>query len=400
MSERPIAVDLFSGAGGLSLGFEQAGFDVRASVDVDPVHCAVHEFNFPGCVTIAGDAGSLTGTEIRSRAGLVGKRIATVFGGPPCQGFSTMGKRSMEDPRNELVMHFHRLVHELAPDTFAFENVKGLIAGSQRGFLEAFLNAFAQSGCYDIVTPWQVLNAADYGVPQARKRLFILGVRRGMAAPPWPVPTARVTVSDALDDIPDADGIPELLVRDWAEVDLGVPSPYAAVLRGLAEDPDDFSVPRRWSPALLTSSLRTDHSDLSRGRFAQTPHGTFEPVSRFYKLNPQSVSNTIRAGTGRDRGRFTSARPIHPHHPRCITVREAARLHSYPDWFRFHATKWHGFRQVGNSVPPLLGRAIASSVAKAIGYSPVKPGHSQGLGEPRLLSFNTTQAEAYFASRG
>ncbi|AOG02806.1 DNA cytosine methyltransferase [Bosea sp. RAC05] len=399
MSTRPIAIDLFSGAGGLSLGFEQAGFDVRASVDVDPIHCAVHEFNFPGCVSIAGDAGALTGADIRARAGLGSAAIACVFGGPPCQGFSTMGRRSMEDPRNGLVMHFHRLVHELDPDTFAFENVKGLTAGSQRVFLDAFLDAFTASGRYDIVSPWQVLNAADFGVPQARKRLIIIGVRRGSTMPAWPVSAGRVTVADALDDIPDADTIPALIERDWAEVEHGQPSPYAAVLRGIIGDPGDFSVPRSWAPELLTSSLRTEHSELSKGRFAMTPHGTFEPVSRFYKLNPKGVSNTIRAGTGRDRGAYTSARPIHPHHPRCITVREAARLHSYPDWFRFHATKWHGFRQVGNSVPPLLGRAIAGSIAKAIGYSPVKPSHIHQLGDPRLLLLNGTQAEAHFASR-
>ncbi len=88
-------------------------------------------------------------------------------------------------------------------------------------------------------------------------------------------------------------------------------------------------------------------------RFLATKHGDTEPISRFHKLDPKGVCNTIRAGTASDRGAFTSPRPIHPFSPRCITVREAARLHSYPDWFRFHVTKWHGFRQIGNSVPPL-----------------------------------------------
>ncbi|MFM6055520.1 MAG: DNA cytosine methyltransferase, partial [Sphaerospermopsis kisseleviana] len=115
---------------------------------------------------------------------------------------------------------------------------------------------------------------------------------------------------------------------------------------------------------ILTSSLRTKHSPASEERFASTPHGKNEPISRFYKLDPDGLCNTLRAGTASNKGAFTSPRPIHPFTPRCITVREAARLHSFPDWFRFHPTKWHGFRQIGNSVPPLLAQAVAAEIIK------------------------------------
>src|SRR5262249_5545259 len=146
-----------------------------------------------------------------------------------------------------------------------------------------------------------------------------------------------------------------------------------------------------------TSSLRATHTPLSKRRFAETPMGATEPVSRFYKLPPNGVCNTLRAGTASDRGAFTSPRPIHPFRPRCITVREAARLHSYPDWFRFHVTKWHGFRQIGNSVPPLLGRAVAAEILRSLGARPRKPRASIGLGDPRLLRFSMTDAAAHYS---
>lgn len=102
-------------------------------------------------------------------------------------------------------------------------------------------------------------------------------------------------------------------------------------------------------------------------------NGENRKISRFHKLDPQGLCNTLRAGTPSNRGAFTSPRPIHPYTPRCITVREAARLHSYPDWFRFQRTKWHGFRQVGNSVPPLLAKAVASEIIKLLGIIPSQP---------------------------
>lgn len=124
--------------------------------------------------------------------------------------------------------------------------------------------------------------------------------------------------------------------------------------------------------------------------------GTTEPISRFYKLSYDGLCNTLRAGTDSARGAFTSPRPIHPSYPRVITVREAARLHSYPDWFRFHATKWHGFRQIGNSVPPLLGRAVASGIIGALGLTPSRPAVTIPLGEKALLALNMRQAAEHF----
>jgi DNA (cytosine-5)-methyltransferase 1 len=131
-----------------------------------------------------------------------------------------------------------------------------------------------------------------------------------------------------------------------------------------------------------------------------TPAGSTEPISRFLKLDPDGVCNTLRAGTDSARGAFTSPRPIHPHYPRVITVREAARLHSYPDWFRFHATKWHGFRQIGNSVPPLLGRAVAAQIVAALGIEPSRPVDALPLGTEAPLNYTMADAVKRFGLVG
>jgi DNA (cytosine-5)-methyltransferase 1 len=399
-ARRPIGIDLFAGAGGLSLGFERAGFDVVAAVEIDPIHCAVHEFNFPKTATICKSVTDLDGTEIRNRAGIGDRAIDVVFGGAPCQGFSMIGKRALDDPRNGLVHHFVRLVLELRPKYFVFENVKGLTVGAHKKFLEEIIEAFQADGTYRVVTDYRVLNAAEYGVPQDRRRLFLLGARKGLALPTYPEARKPVTVAEAIGDLPEVEEIPDLMDRDWTPAKYKTSSSYAKKLRGLLNDPSDFSYRREFDRHILTSSLRTYHTPLSQSRFAATPCGETEAVSRFHKLDPGGVCNTLRAGTNSDRGAFTSPRPIHPYTPRCITVREAARLHSYPDWFRFHVTKWHGFRQIGNSVPPLLAQAVAERLIAALRIEPTVPGETLQLGDPALLSYTMADASKYFGVPG
>lgn len=397
MVKKPIGVDLFAGAGGLSLGFEQAGFDVAAAVEYDPIHAATHEFNFPNCATICRSVADVGGASIRDNSRIAERDIDVVFGGPPCQGFSMIGKRALDDPRNHLVYHFLRVVGELRPKYFVLENVRGLTVGEHKKFLAELIAEFTARG-YQVREDYRVLNATDYGVPQDRQRLFLLGARKGEKLPEYPEPTherkggtlslgftkACPTVWDALSDLPEADDFPELLDRDWVQADFGKASEYSRPLRARTKSGR--------LAGILTSSMRTVHSELSAKRFRETPHGETEPVSRFLKLDPEGVCNTIRAGTASDRGAFTSPRPIHPFSPRCITVREAARLHSYPDWFRFHVTKWHGFRQVGNSVPPLLGQAVASS----FGISKPEAEHPREVGDPSLLELDMSRAAARY----
>jgi DNA (cytosine-5)-methyltransferase 1 len=393
---RPIGIDLFAGAGGMSLGFEQAGFDIVAAVEIDPIHCATHEYNFPDTTTICASVIDLTGAEIRRRAKLGDRDIDVVVGGAPCQGFSLMGKRAFEDPRNQLVFHYVRIVRELNPKYCVFENVRGLTLGKHAQFLEELIVALADAG-YDVLTPYRVLNAADYGVPQDRRRLFLVGTRKGLTSPEYPVPIdRRITVGEAIEDLPNADSFDELNLTDAVTVEWGTNSHYARKLRGFDRDPQDYSYPRKFDPNLLTCSRRTEHSQSSQVRFAATLQGKTEPISRFRRLEPTGLCNTLRAGTDSARGAHTSPRPIHPLFPRVITVREAARLHSYPDWFRLHATKWHGCRQIGNSVPPLLARALAREILEIQGIKPSKPKRILDRGDDRLLSLDMGNASKYF----
>ncbi|HEX8126868.1 MAG TPA: DNA cytosine methyltransferase [Allosphingosinicella sp.] len=407
---RPLAIDLFAGAGGMSLGFEQAGFDVVAAVEVDPVHCAVHEFNFPKTAVLCRSVVGLSAAEIRLKAGLGNAEVACVFGGPPCQGFSLIGHRVLDDPRNNLVLEFVRIVAELEARTFVFENVKGLTVGNQKAFLVELVAAFEQAG-YDVRMPWQVLNAANYGVPQSRERLILIGARKGYSIPEYPplmtnragarkqLPDLPVGPSckDALGDLPDADRFAGLLEHDAQKITkLKAGSRYAEELRCLTNEAWHYGYVREWRPDLLTSSARTTHTDISKERFARTPQGEVEPISRFFRLPENGVSNTLRAGTDGARGAFTSPRPIHYAWARCITVREMARLHGFPDWFRLHSTKWHGARQIGNAVPPPLARAVATEVIGSMRVMPSRPKGAMPLGNPSLLHMEMSEAAEHF----
>lgn len=408
---RPIGVDLFAGAGGMSLGFEQAGFDVVAAVEIDPVHCAVHKFNFPHCAVIPQSVVGLKGSEIRLAAGIGHRAVDVVFGGAPCQGFSMIGQRVLDDPRNALVLEFLRIVSELEAKTFVFENVKGLTVGKHRQFLDEFVTRASELG-YEVRLPWRVLNAAHYGTPQNRERLILYGAKRKEHLPNYPEATTRPAdgrgklnpnlplgpnVADALGDLPDAERFSELMLSDSVRTSSwGRPSAYAAELRCTANDAWHFGYVRNWDPSLLTCSIRTDHTAISRRRFSETKGGRTEPISRFYKLSNNGLSNTLRAGTDGARGAFTSPRPIHPEHERCVTVREMARLHGYPDWFRLHETKWHGARQIGNSVPPPLARAVANVLIEALGDVPSRPYETVELGSTELLGMTVSQAAEHF----
>jgi DNA (cytosine-5)-methyltransferase 1 len=440
---RPVAVDLFAGAGGFALGLEQAGFDVAAAVEYDPIHATVHEFNFPLTEVVCADASTLKGRELRmavergvARLGAEGGwdgKVDVVFGGPPCQGFSSGGKRRPEDDRNLLVFDFARLVDELRPRYFALENVpplKNYVEAGRDKLLDRFV--LEMEACGYRVLPPQVVNASRWGVPQDRRRLIVLGHRKREVVPEYPTPTTRPvpkraadgprmpwevggreedeslpvgpTVADAIGDLPDLDDFEELWTADEVELTEerlaamdAAASWYARRLRGLDFDEGDLSRPRAWDRRRLTASARTRHELRSIARFAETEPGESEPRSRFYRLDPDGLCSTIRAGTGYERGSFMAPRPIHPRRPRVISPREAARLHSFPDWFRFHVTKWHAFREIGNSLPPLLARAIGVELVKASGLAPEMPTDPIALGDESRLALATADAARHFS---
>lgn len=444
LTRRPVAIDLFAGAGGLSLGFEQAGFDVLAAVEYDPVHAAAHAYNFPMTEVVCADLADTTsvnadrlreaanaGWAAHSRTAKWDGVLDVVIGGPPCQGFSFMGKRRVEDVRNQLVFRFAELVGELKPRHFVMENVPGMSSlaigpgDNAQPLLDSLLVRFRELG-YELQEP-KVLNATSFGVPQDRRRLILLGTRRGESAAGYPKPqtiprpkrpgtdgdpafagvlSARCpTVWDAIGDLPDLDTFEGLRYTDEARlpdhqlVDMrGSMSSYARVLHGLAHDPDDLSWPREWDSDLLTSSCRTAHKPDVVARFDATSCGHAEPVSRLFRLDPNGVCCTLRAGTHYERGSFNAPRPIHPKLPRVLSVREAARLHSLPDWFRLHWTKWHGFRQVGNALPPLVGRAVGNEIVRALALTPARPITRVVLGDSALLMMENIRAAEHFGA--
>ncbi|PWN56627.1 DNA cytosine methyltransferase [Abyssibacter profundi] len=391
---RPLAIDLFAGAGGLSLGFEQAGFDLLAAVEVDPVHASVHKYNFPDCAVFPRSVEKISGAELLRLAG--DRSIDVIVGGAPCQGFSLIGQRALDDPRNSLVKEFIRIVSEVRPRYFVFENVKGLTLGKHRRFLEEIVETLQGEG-YSVRRPWKVLNARDYSVPQNRERLFLIGCLDG-EPPEYPNPhESLVSCEEALGDLPDAESFAELESQDYVAYEHATNlSEYARHMRCLGRNGWDFGYRRSWNPSLLTSSLRTSHTEISRRRFGETLEGKVEPISRFFKLPSDGQSNTLRAGTDSARGAFTSPRPIHYAYDRCVTVREMARLHGFPDWFRFHATKWHGARQIGNAVPPPLAKEIAAQIIGAMGVSPARPKRTLKLGDPDLLEMDMSQASKFW----
>lgn len=380
---RPRVLDLFAGCGGLSLGFEQAGFDIATSVEIDPIHSLVHHYNFPYSRIISKDIRLVGPEEIVQPSE---EPIDVIVGGAPCQGFSMIGKRQLDDDRNFLVRNYLRLVEELRPKYFIFENVKGITQGKHKKFLDEIIG-FANEIGY-IVLPWRVLDAREYGVPQARKRLILIGYKEGQPAPKYPEATYHPapetllnyflprtpTTREVMDDLPDAEVFPELIDSDCVRYKpLKESKGCLRYYRPVVDSDWLFAYRRDWDPYMLTSSARTNHTPLSRSRFGATAEGDTEPNSRFYKLRSNGYANTLRAGTDSSRGAFTSPRPLHYKYDRCITVREMARIHGYPDWFRFHSTKWHGARQIGNSVPPPMAYAVAREVLTAMQISPSIP---------------------------
>jgi site-specific DNA-cytosine methylase len=261
------------------------------------------------------------------------------------------------------------------------ENVPGMQSGATAAIFEHALTRWQnEEPSYMITTPVRTLNAADFGVPQSRERLFVLGIRRDIASKPlYPdgpsaEQPARPTVQEAIADLPRLAKHPEMLETDTTTYDESRPkSAYARVLRGLEQDPTDFSHPRAWDRSKASCSAAVRHRPEIAALYAATVPGTMVPGHKLPKLHPNGLAPTLRAGSESEHGSYTAPRPVHPEEPRCITAREAARLHGYPDWFRFYPGKWHAYRQIGNSVCPPVARALGRQLMQALGKMPQRP---------------------------
>ncbi len=366
-------IDLFSGVGGLSLGAARAGFTVRGAVESDPRATAAHRRNFPGTIHVKEDISKLTGVALKSAFGLRNGGPAGIIGGPPCQGFSCIGRNDKDDPRNRLFVHFFRLVSELRPKFFLAENVRGIMR-ERNAPLRSEAFSFVEDKYR--VLPGMLLAAHEYGAPTTRARMFFFGCLPGELdqlgledfAPPPRAEVVRVRAA--------LKGLPAKISPTWQSEEEGwrvVRTAgrgfYASRLRGRVPfGVGDVTALRRLRKGSRASGcLGTVHSAEVVRRFAEVMQGTRDSVSKSPRLDPEGFCPTIRAGTGPDRGRFQAVRPLHPTLNRVITPREAARLQGFPDWFQFSHTKWHSFRQIGNSVSPILAERILSVIRRAFG---------------------------------
>lgn len=410
--KRPSIIDLFAGVGGMSLGMEAAGFDIDISLELNPIHAAAHHFNFPYTSTICGDITQYPSSKLeqilqnRNR-----NELDLLVGGAPCQGFSQIGKRQLEDPRNQLIFEYFRVVKDLQPKYFVFENVPGIISGKHKQFIVELIEEFEKIG-YTITLPYKILDTSVYKVAQNRKRFILLGSRQGTKKLCYPNPQCSKSNGNSFSLFPDEtspictafEAIGDLEPFDaFIGQDMGIPfseltyKPYSESFSYKKSDTFKLCHNRVLKSNLLWGHLGSNHTSTSIERFHKTIPGQTEKKSRFFKLAPKLPSNTLRAGTPSGKGAFTAARPIHYLHPRCITIREAARLHSFPDWFNFHRTIWHGFRQIGNSVPPLLAKYIGDEIIRNLDLSTDKIEiYNLKKQEEKLLQMNMTEASKYF----
>lgn len=343
---RPIVVDLFSGAGGFSVGFEQAGFSSALGLDIYTVAAKTFMDHRPRAGFILGDARAVT-PEMLLEA-LNGIRPHVVTGGVPCQGFSPANrKRNDNDPRNYLFREFIRLARALRPEVLIVENVSGIRSAAKGRFVAEIVRAIEEAG-YRVHV--EVLNAADFGVPQRRKRIFFVGVMPGIQFR-WPRPTHGprgerpwVTVWEAIGDLPPLD-------------------PGGSADEYSFPPQTDYQRSVREGAVLLYNHESPRHPKGTSEMIANTPPG--EPMYKKFRqrvrLHPDLPSPTIVAGGIRPQFQFG-----HPTQPRGLTVRELARLQSFPDTVRFHGGNVQGRVQVGNAVPPLLARALALAVRAAL----------------------------------
>ncbi len=340
-------LDLFSGCGGLSYGLARAGFDIVAGVDNWGDSLVTFERNHPGAKSILLDLGDFDPSVIEA---IVGNDIDVVVGGPPCQGFSISGKRDPNDPRNKLYAGFVRTVAHFRPQAFVLENVPNLISMSGGAIKDEIIKDFSALG-YNVA--YRILLASDYGVPQNRRRVVFVGVRDGGLFT-YPLAThaqARRTTADAISDLP------EVSVLDGSENHIRPQGEYQRLMRARTNR--------------IFNHEASVHNDKTVATIALVPDGGN------YKDLPEELRNTRKVNIAWTR--YNSRKPSltidtgHRHHfhyayNRIPTVRESARLQSFPDDFILYGSKTSQYKQVGNAVPPLMAEAIGVELLKTLAY--------------------------------
>ncbi len=340
------AIDLFCGAGGLSYGFEMAGFNVLLGIDNDVAALKTFEKNHKNSKSICSDITKITYTDIKRVIGEA--NIDVIVGGPPCQGMSLSGPRELDDPRNKLYLSFIRLVDEIRPSIFIIENVPGLVGLFGGAIKDSILEKFM---AMDYKIEYKIMCASNYGVPQNRRRVIFVGHKNGEFTYP-PFDKVQITCQEALSDLPPLDDFLGSEEMQYATVPL-----------------NDYQKLMRRKSSMVKNHIAARHSEYVKKTIALIPPGGN------YKDLPKDYNNTRNFNVAWTR--FSDNKPAptidtgHRHHfhykyNRVPTVRECARIQSFPDDFIFIGNKTQQFRQVGNAVPPLMAEKIADQVKKLL----------------------------------
>lgn len=351
-SSSPTFVDLFSGAGGLTHGLVQAGWIPMLGVDNWPDAVRTYSTNFANHSAFLGNVEQLDTTALRS---VVPERPDWVVGGPPCQGFSTVGKRIRQDPRNRLVYEFARVVSILKPTGFLIENVLGL---RDMRFIDGICDLFSSIG-YSVTS--MVLPAANYGVPQLRRRVFFVGDAGGRTFN-IPKPTHQedqfVTVWDAISDLPEVD--------PGCEATQYVLPPQSAYQRALRAGSKTIQGHRASShPDYLVEAI--SHIPDGGNRLSIPKH--LQPKSGFHNSYSRLHSASPAVAVTQNMGKPSGTRCIHPFQNRGLTAREGARLQGFPDTFHFFGGATSQRLQIANSVSPILAKAIGEALVKETNWN-------------------------------
>lgn len=345
------ACDLFAGAGGFSLGAHLAGIDVVAAIEIDKHACQTYRDNLinTGIAEthlFEADITKLTPAEVKATCGFDDTPCDILLGGPPCQGFSAhrLNNTGVDDPRNELLLRYFEYVRILRPVFFLVENVPGLLWPKHKKFLDAFYD-LADRANYGVMKP-KTINAKDFGVPQNRRRVFILGYdkKRISELKSWP-PEATHVSPNSEEDLP-----------HWLT---------ASIAFKKASPGDPNNVHMKHGPELLEVFERTPPNGGSRrdsGRVLPCHEGHIGHHDVYGRIDPSVPGPTMTtACINPSKGRF-----VHPTQHHGITLRQAARLQSFPDWFNFSGGIMAGGKQVGNAVPVDLARALLDPLRQAI----------------------------------
>lgn len=344
-------IDLFSGCGGSALGFRNEGYQISVAVDIDKVASESFKINFPEAFVFSESITELTGKQLLQASGIKSGKEVLIIACPPCQGFSSARRKSerMSDPRNKLIYEFLRIVKEIKPAAFVMENVPGLAKGIGKPLFDDILKDLQKLGYQSV---HDIVNSADYGVPQRRKRLLLLGINKKYVNINFPSRANSRVEQDGLKPWTSVRSaifdLPKITAGEKSLTDLMHTSAHLSEtnLKRVQNTPHDGGSRTSWPDELVLECHKNSNG--------------YKDV--YGRMRWDEPSPTITGGCVMiSKGRYG-----HPEQDRAISLREAARLQTFPDSFKFVGNFGNIAKQIGNAVPPLLAEMAAKEIKRAV----------------------------------